>query len=113
MRARRPSLIYRASRYARRHRLALAAAAIVVASLVGYTVLSVQQQAREMEQAVARERQEAAEAREVADFVVGLFEASDPNVLQNRDSPVTRMVDQGLQARRSPVARSRCCRPAC
>ena len=96
MLARPHSLVYRASRFARRHRLALAAAAIVVATLVGYTVLSVQH-AREMEQAAARERQEAVKAREVADFVVGLFEASDPNVVQNRDAPVARMLDQGLQ----------------
>ena len=94
--ARSHSLAYRASRFARRHRLALAAAAIVVATLVGYTVLSVQH-AREMEQAAERERLEAAKAREVADFVVGLFEASDPNVVQNRDAPVARMLDQGLQ----------------
>ena len=94
--ARPHSLVYRASRFARRHRLALAAAAIVVLTLVGYSALSVQH-AREMEQAAARERQEAAKAREVADFVVGLFEASDPNVVQNRDAPVARMLDQGLQ----------------
>ena len=50
--ARPHSLVYRASRFARRHRLALAAAAIVVATLVGYTALSVQH-AREMEQAIA------------------------------------------------------------
>ena len=94
--ARPHSLVYRASRFARRHRLALAAAAIVVATLVGYTVLSVQH-AREMEQAAARERQEAAKAREVADFVVGLFEASDPNVVQDREAPIAKMIDQGLQ----------------
>ena len=94
--ARPHSLIYRASRFARRHRLALAAAAIVVATLVGYTVLSVQH-AREMEQAAARERQEAIRAREVADFVVGLFDASDPNVVQNREAPIAKMIDQGLQ----------------
>ena len=46
--ARPHSLVYRASRFARRHRLALAAAAIVVATLVGYTALSVLH-AREME----------------------------------------------------------------
>ena len=46
--ARPHSLAYRASRFARRHRLALAAAAIAVATLVGYTVLSVRH-AREME----------------------------------------------------------------
>jgi serine/threonine protein kinase/Tfp pilus assembly protein PilF len=94
--ARPHSLIYRASRFARRHRLTLAAAALVVAALVGYTVLSVQH-AREMEQAAAREQQEAARAREVSDFVVGLFEGSDPNVVQNRDAPVARMLEQGLQ----------------
>jgi serine/threonine protein kinase len=94
--ARPHSLVYGASRFVRRHRLALAAAAIVVSTLVGYTVLSVQH-AREMELSAARERQEAAKAREVADFVVGLFEASDPNVVQDRDAPVVRMLDQGVQ----------------
>ena len=94
--ARPHSVIYRASRFARRHRLALTAAAIVAATLVGYTVLSVRH-AREMERAAARERQEAARAREVADFVVALFEASDPNVIQSRDAPVERMLEQGLQ----------------
>jgi serine/threonine protein kinase len=46
--ARPHSVVYRASRFARRHRLALAAAAIVVATLAGYTALSVRH-AREME----------------------------------------------------------------
>jgi serine/threonine protein kinase len=46
--ARPHSLVYRASRFARRHRVALAAAAIVVAALVGYTALNVRH-AREME----------------------------------------------------------------
>ncbi len=89
------SLVYRASRLARRHRLGLTAAALVVLTLAGYTALTVQH-AREMEQAAVRERQEAAKAREVADFVVGLFEASDPNLVQNRDAPVARMLEQGL-----------------
>jgi serine/threonine-protein kinase len=29
--------------------------------------------------------------------MVGLFEASDPNIVQNRDAPVSRMLEQGLQ----------------
>ena len=94
--ARPPTLAYRASRFARRHRLPLAAAAVVFAALIGYTALSVRH-AREMELAAERERLEAARAREVADFVVGLFEASDPNVVQDRNAPVARMLEQGLQ----------------
>ncbi len=94
--ARRHSLLYRASRFARRHRAGLAMAAVAAATLVGYTGLSVRH-ARDMEQAAARERQEASKAREVADFVVGLFEASDPNIVQNRDAPVARMLEHGLQ----------------
>jgi serine/threonine-protein kinase len=94
--ARTHSLAYRASRFARRHRLVLAAAVIVATTVIGYVTLTVRH-AREMEQAAAREQQEAARAREVADFVVGLFEASDPNVVQNRDAPVARMLEQGLQ----------------
>jgi serine/threonine-protein kinase len=94
--ARPHSLVYRGSRFARRHRLALAAAAIGAATLLGYTGLAVQH-AREMELAAARERQEAVRAREVADFVVGLFDASDPNVVQDRQAPLAKMIEQGLQ----------------
>jgi eukaryotic-like serine/threonine-protein kinase len=94
--ARRYSTLYRASRFARRHRAGLAAAAVAAATLVGYTGISIRH-ARAMEQAAARERDEAGKAREVADFVVGLFEASDPNVVQNRDAPVARMLEHGLR----------------
>jgi tetratricopeptide (TPR) repeat protein len=90
------STLYRASRFARRHRVGLATAAAAIAALIGFTALSVRH-ARDMEQAAAREQQEAARAREVADFVVGLFEASDPNVVQDRDAPVARMLEHGLQ----------------
>jgi serine/threonine-protein kinase len=94
--ARGRSVPYRAARFARRHRVGLFACLIALVALVGYAALTVQH-AGEMQRAAERERQEAARAREVADFVVGLFEASDPDVIQNREAPVAKMLEQGLQ----------------
>jgi serine/threonine-protein kinase len=89
------SLAYRASRFAKRHRITLVAAAITVATLAGYLVLAILH-AREMERAAARERIEAQRASDVTDFVVGLFEASDPNVVQNREAPLAQLLEDGL-----------------
>jgi serine/threonine-protein kinase len=94
--ARGRSVPYRAARFARRHRVGLVAVMMALVALLGYGALMVRH-AGEMQRAAERERQEAARAREVADFVVSLFEASDPDVIQNREAPVARMLEQGLQ----------------
>jgi serine/threonine-protein kinase len=94
--ARGHSLPYRAARFARRHRLAVVIAVMAAVTLAGYLVLAIRH-GHEMEQAAAREREEARRAGEVADFVVGLFDASDPDVVQDREAPLARLLEQGLE----------------
>jgi serine/threonine-protein kinase len=94
--ARGHSLPYRVTRFVRRHRLALLAVTLLSVTLAGYVALAVRH-ARDMERAAAREREDAARAREVADFMVGLLEASDPGVVQQRDMPVVQVLEQGLR----------------
>jgi tetratricopeptide (TPR) repeat protein len=93
--ARGHSMPYRAARFARRHRVALVAMAMIVAVLAGYLAMAIKY-ARDMEQAAARERSDAARAREVADYVVGLFEVVDPDRLQNSQLPVVPLLEEGL-----------------
>jgi serine/threonine-protein kinase len=94
--ARGPSAVYRARRFVGRHRLWLLPLAIALTALIGSSVMAVLH-ARDMKLAAERERLDAARAREVADFLVGLFEANDPDVLQNHRTSPEQMLDQGVR----------------
>jgi serine/threonine-protein kinase len=97
VRARGQSLAYRGRKFVRRHRVALAIVSIVVASVVGYATLAVRYGA-EMEQAAERARLEAVKVQEVADFVVGLFEGTDPERARGGARPAgDDMLEEGLR----------------
>jgi non-specific serine/threonine protein kinase/serine/threonine-protein kinase len=73
-----PSAAYRTGKFVRRHRGGVAAAATLVTLLGVFAVVMTIQAGR-----IARERdranQEAATARQVSDFLAGLFKVSDPS----------------------------------
>lgn len=72
--ARPASLIYRARKYVRRHRLGVAVAAVITALLVSFGVFQSVQLRR-----ITRERDR---ANRIADFMTGIFKTSDPNERQ-------------------------------
>jgi serine/threonine-protein kinase len=76
--AREPSFGYVALTFARRHRAAVAAAAVAALALTGGTVAATIGLVR-ANRAEARARQEATTAQHVSEFLTGLFGASDPN----------------------------------
>ncbi len=88
--------VYRARRFVARHRLGLAFGAVALAGLVGYTVITARH-ADDMTLAADRERLEAAKARETADFVVGMFAASDPDTAQGREISASEILARGLE----------------
>lgn len=90
-----PSALYRSRRWARRHRLALASVALVGISLVGGLVAAMRE--------AHRARMAEAQTHEVVDFLVGLFEVSDPG--QNRGETITarELLDQGARKARSSL----------
>jgi serine/threonine protein kinase len=79
--ARPDSLMYRASKLVQRHKPSVAAAAAVLVFLVGGLGAAVWQ-AREA--SVARKRAEAAlhQSRDVSEFLLGLFDTSDPDAVR-------------------------------
>jgi tetratricopeptide (TPR) repeat protein len=89
-----PSAFYRTRKFVRRHRFGVAAAATFVLLLMAFGATMVVQAQR-----IARERdranREAAAAKQVSDFLVGLFAISDPR--QARGSTVTarEILDRG------------------
>ena len=96
VRARRASPGYRLRKFVRRRRVAVTAAAIVVAALAGYVGLAVQH-AADMRVAAQRAELEAGKAREVADFLVGLFEANDPDLAQGDQVTGRELLERGLR----------------
>ena len=83
--ARPPTARYRASRFVRRHRLGVAAAALVAVALAGGAGVALWQ--------AAQARAEADKAQAVNDFLVGLLGAADPTA-EGRDVRVASLLDQ-------------------
>jgi serine/threonine-protein kinase len=80
---------YRASRFARRHRRAVAAAAAGVLLLTGWGVTASIQARR-----VARERDA---ARQVTAFLVDLFASTDPAETRSKDVTAREILDRGVE----------------
>ncbi len=85
---------YRTGKLVRRRRLAIAAGAAVCLSLVG-GLIGTTWQARVAERAAAKER-------EVKEFLVGLFQVSDPTQSRGREISARELLDRG--ARRADSA---------
>lgn len=108
--ARRPTWRYRAGRFARRNRLALAAVGLASAGLVGGAAAALWQAARageardRAEGALAESETQRATAEAVTRFLIDLFEVSDPG--QSRGTPVSarELLERGAQRVRTALA---------
>ncbi len=92
--ARPPSARYRFGKFVRRHRAGVTAAVIVAAGLVASTVLATlgMVRATRAEQATARE---AEASRQVSEFLVGLFQVSDPDQARGNTITAREILDRG------------------
>jgi serine/threonine protein kinase len=108
--ARADSWAYRASKFARRHALSVTFASVAVAFLLGFAVYSSLQSAkiaRERDRAVRAEKEantqaeraasETKTAREVSDFLVGLFEVADPEQARGKTITAREILEEGAQ----------------
>jgi eukaryotic-like serine/threonine-protein kinase len=87
LRARPATLGYRTTRFVRRHRLAVAAAAVLVTVLSAWAVTLTVQARR-----IARERDT---ALQVTSFLVDLFASSDPTETRSADITARELLDRG------------------
>jgi len=94
--ARRDSLTYRWSKFVRRHRSGVAAAALVVASMAAGTLTAAWQARRAGEQRdLAAE--EAAKAELATDLMVELFRLSDPTAVHGDTVSTREFLERGLE----------------
>ena len=97
-----PSGVYRLRKFVSRHRVGVGAAAALVAAVLlgiaGTTVGLVR--ARRAESEALRE---AEVARQVSDFLVGIFEVSDPNEARGNTITAREVLDKGAKAVRAKL----------
>lgn len=95
--ARLPTLGYRAGKFVRRNAVAVAtAAAVILLLIVG--LVAVTWQARRAERALAV-------SEELVDYLVGLFDSSDPGTMQGRTVTAVELLEEGTRRARQLDAR--------
>jgi tetratricopeptide (TPR) repeat protein len=109
--ARKPDLWYRLSKFARRNRVQLIAAGAVLLALGAGAVMAAAGYQRAI-RAEAEARREASTAREVSDFLVRLFEISDPGEARGVEVTARQLLDRGVSTietslHQQPEVRSR------
>jgi serine/threonine-protein kinase len=92
--ARPDTLTYRAGKFVVRHRLAVTAAAVIVALLAAYAV-TVTFQARALSRERDRARAEAAKAEHVKALILRLFEGADPREAAGHELTARELLDRG------------------
>ncbi len=98
-----PGATYRMLKFVRRHRVGVAAGAVVVLALLGGivgTTLGLLRALRAEEAA----RAEAETARQVSEFLVGLFRVSDPAEARGKTVTAREILDQGTEQITSGLA---------
>jgi non-specific serine/threonine protein kinase/serine/threonine-protein kinase len=94
--ARAPTVGYRVGKFVKRHRLGVAAGAAVVAALVAGLSLATMGMVR-AQRAERRAEAEAEAARQVSEFLVDIFEVSDPSEARGNTVTAREILDQGAQ----------------
>lgn len=89
-----PSAGYRLAKFARRHRVGVAAGLVAILALVAVALHATWQNDR-TRRALETARREAAKAAQVADFLQALFVDSDPNHALGETLTVREMLDRG------------------
>ena len=106
--ARRPTLLYRTQKFARRNRTGVIAAAAFVLMLVTFAALYTVQLRQERDRA----RQAAAQAEQITDFMQRVFSGSDPYETQGDTITARQLLDRGIkridvELANQPVVRAR------
>ena len=92
--ARPPSAMYQMRMFARRNRTLVGSATVALVMLVVFAAAMAVQSGRIRREA-ERANREAATAREVSEFLIGLFDRSDPTLAQGEDLTARELLDSG------------------
>jgi serine/threonine protein kinase/Flp pilus assembly protein TadD len=92
--ARPPSALYQIRKFASRNRTLVSAAVGALLMLLVFAV-TMTIQAERIRREAERANREAATAREVSEFLIGLFDRSDPTLAQGEDLTARQLLDSG------------------
>ncbi len=94
--ARKDNVQYRLSKFSQRHWRSLSAAAVFIVVIISYA-LTITFQAERIQQALDKSELETEKANQVADFLVNVFSAADPNVSGLEVVTAQELLEQGQQ----------------
>ncbi|MDH3733223.1 MAG: serine/threonine-protein kinase [Gemmatimonadota bacterium] len=100
--ARPPSTRYRLGKFVRRHQAGVAAAAVTILAVVGGASAAIVGMVR-AQRAEAVAGLESETAQQVSDFLVGLFEVSDPSESRGNEITAREILDAGAERIRSAL----------
>ena len=92
--ARKATVGYRARRFLLRYRVAVAAAALIAAALLGGIIMT-ERQVRIAEKALGRAQDESRASNQVMDYLVSLFDAASPDKTGGKPIEPRALIDQG------------------
>ncbi len=98
-----PSAVYRLRKFVRRHRSGVASAALIMLALLGgitartFEASRANREAARANEETARANREAEAAQRVSDFLVGLFEVSDPDQASAGTMTAREILDLGAE----------------
>jgi eukaryotic-like serine/threonine-protein kinase len=98
--ARQATPVYRMGRYIRRHRFGVTAAAVVAASMMivsGYYTHRLTMERDRAEEAAAIARTESRKAERTSDFLINLFESSDPYTRSGEEPTIGEFVGRAVE----------------
>jgi non-specific serine/threonine protein kinase/serine/threonine-protein kinase len=101
--ARPPSAGYRMGKFVRRHRVGVAAGAVVGALLVAFAAVTFLQN-RRLARQIERTNQEAEATNQVTAVLTGLFDLSDPGSARGGEIPTRALLDIGLAKVRASLS---------
>src|SRR5262252_2180807 len=89
-----PEATYRAGKFVRRHRIGVTVAAVIAVLVIGFVAAS-GVQARRIVRERDRASREAAAAKSVSDFLISLFNVSNPSQAQGNTITARELLDRG------------------
>ncbi len=92
--ARPPSALYQMRMFARRNRTLVGSATVALVMLVAFAI-AMTVQAERIRREAERANREAATAREVSEFLISLFDRSDPTLAQGEELTARQLLDSG------------------
>ncbi|MDZ7717767.1 MAG: tetratricopeptide repeat protein [Balneolaceae bacterium] len=89
------SYLYRSQKFIKRHKIGVASTAVIILLLIGYAV-TITYHSQRTQTALEQAEQETEKAEQVTEFMMGMFEASDPSESLGENVTARQLLESGI-----------------